>query len=73
MLVPSEQSHGEALDKVERGGFRKTSWSYGSLDPAEIDADPHSERLGQIHATADRHYRMLNLHSTRYRFPSNSD
>lgn len=70
MLVPSEQNYAAAIDKVEREGFCNTPWSYGSLDPAEIEAHPQSERLRQIHAAADQHYKMLNIHSTRYKFPS---
>lgn len=70
MLVPSEQDYAAALAKVEREGFYNTPWSYGSLDPAEIDAHPQSERLRQIHSTADQHYKTLNTHSTRYKFPT---
>lgn len=70
MLVPSEQNYSAALEKVEQKGFCKTSWSYGSLDPADIDAHPQSERMRQVHATADQHYKMLNVNSARYRFPS---
>ncbi|KAL7905430.1 hypothetical protein GGI35DRAFT_137972 [Trichoderma velutinum] len=70
MLVPSEQNYSAVLEKVEQKGFCKTLWSYGSLDPADIDAHPQSERMLQIHATADQHYKMLNINSTRYRFPS---
>ncbi|KAK5988304.1 hypothetical protein PT974_12451 [Cladobotryum mycophilum] len=70
MLVPSEQDYAAVLDRVEREGFRNTPWSYGSLDPADIEAHPESKRLRQIHATADQHYMILNIHSTRYKFPS---
>ncbi|KAL6800561.1 hypothetical protein J3E68DRAFT_398565 [Trichoderma sp. SZMC 28012] len=69
MLVPSEQNYSAVLEKVEQKGFCKTLWSYGSLDPADIDAHPQSERMRQIHATADQHYRMLNINSARYNFP----
>lgn len=69
MLVPSEQNYFAVLEKVEQKGFCKTLWSYGSLDPADIDAHPQSERMRQIHTTADQHYRMLNINSARYNFP----
>lgn len=70
MLVPSEQNYAAAIAKVEQAGFSNTSWSYGSLDPAEMDAHTQSERLREIHSTADQHYKMLNMHSKRYTFPA---
>jgi hypothetical protein len=66
MLIPSNDDYSEAMKRLEVVGFRRTPWSYATIDPKILPQDPITQR---VHASAIKGYAMLDAHSVRYVFP----
>lgn len=69
MLVPLDNSHSVAVERLKNAGFCHSTWSYGSLDSGTFTGEDKDPFLRRIHADIARQYQMLDDHSTRFQFP----
>ncbi|CAK7267729.1 hypothetical protein SEPCBS119000_002699 [Sporothrix epigloea] len=70
MLVVDDAHFADAADKLESAGFRKCTWSFGSVDPAFYD---DSSVKKTIYRRIVRDYGNLDQHSARFFFPPPKD